>query len=186
MTVSLEDDKQWTYEDYCEIPEDGNRYEVIHGRLYMTPSPRTFHQTVSRRLQYVLYQLELQGKGYVFNAPMDLVMSGATPVEPDLIYLASGQRDLIEEKFIRGVPHLLVEILSPSTASRDRTLKLNLYAQAGVPHYWIVDPEARTFEVFHLVEGVYQVRAALAEDGSYRASEVEDVVVDLKEIFAGY
>ena len=112
------------------------------------------------------------------------MIPGATPVEPDLIFLTPEQRDQIAEKYIDGPPHLIVEILSPSTASRDRTLKLNLYAEAGVPHYWIVDPDACTLEVFHLVESHYQVKAALNKDETYTATEVEGVELSLAEIFA--
>ena len=186
MTVSLEEDKFWTYQDYLELPDDRNRYEVIHGRLYVSPPPRTFHQTVSRRLQFLFYQLEREQKGYIFDAPVGLMIPGATPVEPDLIYLRADQKDLIEEKFINGPPHLIVEILSPSTASRDRTLKLNLYAGAGVPHYWIVDPDSCTIEVYHLKDDHYQVMAALNKDESYTAVEAEGIEVRLAEIFAPY
>lgn len=184
MTISLQEDKFWTYQDYLALPDDRNSYEIIHGRLYVSPPPRTFHQTVSRRIQYVLYQLELKGRGFIFDAPVGLMIPGATPVEPDLIFLTPEQRDQIAEKYIDGPPHLIVEILSPSTASRDRTLKLNLYAEAGVPHYWIVDPDACTLEVFHLVESHYQVKAALNKDETYTATEVEGVELSLAEIFA--
>ncbi|MFA7484316.1 MAG: Uma2 family endonuclease [Vulcanimicrobiota bacterium] len=187
MTVSLEDDRYWTYEDYLQLPDDRNRYEIIHGRLYVSPPPRTFHQTVSRRIQFLLYRLEQEKKGFIFNAPVGLMIPGGTPVEPDLVYLRTEQRQFIEERYINGPPHLVVEILSPSTASRDRTLKLNLYAQARVPHYWIVDPDACTLEVYHLKGDHYLVHAALDKDGSYTATEeAEGLEIHLPEIFAEY
>ena len=186
MTVSLKDDRVWTLADYEAIPEDGNRYEVIHGELFMSPPPRTFHQTVSRRIQFLLYQMELEGKGYVFDAPVGLIIPGATPVEPDLVFLTKEQKSFIREKYIEGPAHLVVEILSPSTASRDRTLKLNLYAQAQIPHYWIVDPDACTLEVFHLIDGRYQVIAALNKEDTYQATEAENLSLVLSDIFTGY
>lgn len=184
MTVSLEEDKFWTYEDYLKLPDDGNRYEIIGGRIYVSPPPRTFHQTVSRRLQFLFYQLELEKKGYIFDAPVGLMIPGGTPVEPDLIFLRSDQKELVEEMYIKGPPQLIVEILSPSTASRDRTLKLNLYAQARVPHYWIVDPDACTLEVFHLRENRYEVVAALNKEAVYKATEAGGLEVNLPDLFA--
>lgn len=184
VTLPIDRERFWTYDDYRQLPDDGQRYEVIHGRLYVTPAPRTFHQTVSRRLQDLLYELERQGKGYVFDAPVEVLMPGATPVQPDLIYLTREQREMIAEKAIEGAPHLVVEILSPSTASRDRTLKLNVYAKAGVPNYWILDPAAHTLEVFELTDSGYRVAAALGGDETFEAHSVEGLVVKLPELFA--
>ena len=186
MTVSFKNDKEWTLADYEALPDDGNRYEVIHGELYMSPPPSPFHQTVSRRIQFLLYSLEQKDQGYIFDAPVGLLIPGATPVEPDLVFLTKDQRSYIKERYIEGPAHLVVEILSPSTASRDRTLKLNLYAQAKVPHYWIVDPAACTLEVYHLVDGCYQVRAALNKEESYRAVEAGNVEIVLSDVFADY
>jgi Uma2 family endonuclease len=186
MTVALDEDKFWTYEDYLELPDDGNRYEIIQGKLHMSPPPSTFHQTVSRRIQFVLYQLEQKGAGFIFNAPVGLKFDDVSHVEPDLVYLTAQQKHLIEKNFINGPPHLVVEILSPSTASKDRTLKLNLYAGAGVPYYWIVDPSARTFEAYELRDGFYSVKAALDSKQTYVAAEVEGVSLDLTEVFQGY
>lgn len=160
--MSIRPEKQdWTYEDYCELPDDGNRYEVIDGRLYMSASPRPLHQTLSKRIQDLLYDLEKAGQGWVFDAPTDLIMPGCTPVVPDLIFLGATQGGLIQEKFIEGVPTLLVEILSPSNPGHDRVTKLNRYARSGVPFYWIVDGANQTFEVLELLNGTYHIQHAL-------------------------
>lgn len=68
MTLSL--DKDWSYQDYLELPDDGNRYEVLKSRLHVTPVPSSYHQILSRRLQHMFFQLELEGKGQIFNAPI--------------------------------------------------------------------------------------------------------------------
>ena len=184
MIAPLKEEKHWTYEEYRRLPDDGNRYEIVDGRLLVKPAPRTFHQTISRRLQFLIYGLERSGKGYIFNAPVEVIMPGASPVQPDLVYLTAEQKGLIVEKSIEGVPHLLIEILSPSTASVDRTLKLNTYTRAGVPNYWIVDPEAKTLEVYHLRDDAYSVAAALDEFSTYCATELENLEVPLEEVFA--
>jgi Uma2 family endonuclease len=166
MSIRLEK-QDWTYEDYCQLPDDGNRYEVIEGRLYVSPSPRTIHQTLSKRIQFLLYQLELAQNGFVFSAPMDVLMPGCSPVQPDLIFLDAGQAADIQEKYLEGVPHLLVEILSPTTEGYDRVTKLNRYARSGVPHYWIVDGANQTFEVLELTRDTYVIRHALTLGDSF-------------------
>ncbi len=179
--MTLPQEKYWTYEDYCELPEDGNRYEVIDGRLYVTAAPLTRHQLISRRIQFRLYELELAGRGYVYNAPVDVLMPGCTPVQPDLVYLRRDQFQCIQEKFIEGSPQLIVEILSPGNPSHDRVVKLRKYAANGVPFYWIVDPSGCTLEVLALDGESYRMVAALTQEDSY---EFEGTLFNLAEIFA--
>lgn len=164
MSLQVDREHYWTYEDSLTLPDDGRRYEIIDGVLYVSPSPRTWHQTLSRRLQFFFYQFEVAGQGYVFDAPMDLLMPGCTPVQPDLIFLTRDQKPMIEEKAIVGVPHLLVEILSPGTRSLDRVKKLNRYAQNAVPFYLIVDPDAACMEVLIFGTKDYHVLALSEED----------------------
>lgn len=159
--MSLSDAKVWTYEDVQRLPEDGRRYEVIDGVLYVSPSPRQIHQLLSRRLQFFFYQFELEGKGYVYNAPMDLRMQGCSPVQPDLIFLTADQYEQIKECWVEGPPHLLVEILSPKSGSLDRVKKLRKYAQNDVPFYLIVDPKAETLEVLELDGSTYRLAHSL-------------------------
>ena len=180
MSIRLEK-QNWTYEDYCELPDDGNRYEVIDGRLYMSASPRTLHQTLSKRIQHQLYQLELGQQGWVFPAPTDLIMPGCTPVVPDLIFLDAHQGGLIQERFIEGVPTLLVEILSPSNPGHDRVTKLNRYARSGVPFYWIVDGTHQTFEVLELTSGSYRYMHALEVGDSF---EFRGIRFEMAALFA--
>ena len=180
MTLQLDLDKVWTYEDYLAIPDDGQRYEVIDGVLYVSPSPRQIHQLISRRLQFFFYQFELEGQGFIYNAPMDLLMPGCTPVQPDLIFLTRAQRPLICDKYIDGVPLLVVEILSPSTRSYDRVKKLNRYAKSGLPYYVIVDPEDPSFEVFALDNGTYRLEHSLGHGDSW---EFQGKTLDLTALF---
>ncbi len=180
--MSLQVEKShWTYDDYCALPEDGNRYEVIDGRLYVSPSPRTLHQILSRRIQFLLYQLEINQQGYVFDAPMDLLMRGCTPVQPDLIFLDAAQVGQIKERYLEGVPTLLVEILSPSTSGYDRITKLNRYARCGVPHYWIVDGHNESMEILDWVDGSYRISKALTRGDSF---VFRGITFDMDAIFA--
>ena len=139
-----------TWEDVLRMPDDGNRYEFIGGRLYVTPAPVTRHQRISKRLLAALMRiLEDAGRGEVFDAPFLVEFPGiGDRVQPDLIFVAEERREIIGEKQVTGPPDLVVEILSPSTAHRDRGIKLDLYARCGVRQYWIVDPVADVVDVW--------------------------------------
>ncbi len=139
-----------TWEDVLRMPDDGNRYEFIGGRLYVTPAPVTRHQRISKRLQAALMRvLEDPGHGEVFGAPLLVEFPGTGDrVQPDLLFVSDGRREIIGEKQVMGAPDLVVEILSPSTAHRDRGIKLDLYARSGVRQYWIVDPDEDVVDVW--------------------------------------
>ena len=139
-----------TWEDVLRMPDDGNRYEFIGGRLYVTPAPATRHQRISKRLQAALMRvLEDAGRGEVFDAPFLVEFPGiGDRVQPDLIFVSDRRREIIGEKQVLGAPDLVVEILSPSTAHRDRGIKLDLYARCGVRQYWIVDPVEDVVDVW--------------------------------------
>jgi Uma2 family endonuclease len=145
----------WTYEDYLRLPDDGNRYEVIRGNLYVTPAPRLKHQfsvaELSLRLGGFARENEL---GRVLWAPLDvnLPFGIATPVQPDIVFFRSANEPNWEKQSFDGVPDLVVEVLSPSTRSRDRRIKLRAYQDAGVPEYWMADPDARAV-VVHVLQG---------------------------------
>lgn len=147
----------WTYADYAALPEDGHRYEVIDGVLYMAPSPNTDHQTASVRFTgFLLTHVQLAGLGRVFHAPYDVELPGGVTVQPDIVVVLNVHLAIITPSRIIGVPDLVAEILSPGTAGYDRRTKQDAYARAGVPEYWLADPYARTVEVLRLADGAYQ------------------------------
>ena len=131
-----------TWEDVLRMPDDGNRYEFIGGRLYTTPAPVTRHQRVLMRLWSALSRILVDsGRGEAFCAPLLVQFPGTGDrVQPDLLFVSNERRAIIGEKQLLGAPDLVVEILSPSTAHRDRGIKLDLYARHMVRQYWIVDP----------------------------------------------
>jgi len=152
-----------TYKDYEAFPADGRRYELHEGELSVTPAPSSRHQRILRNLNDVLWQhVKSRGLGEVLFAPIDCILSDISVVQPDLVYLDPTRSRLVSERGIEGPPTLVVEILSPSTAEIDRSMKRQLYARHGVPYYWIVDPEARTIESYVLSEGAYQLSARVA------------------------
>lgn len=143
---------QWTYEDYKRLPDDGWRYEVIEGELHMAPAPRPKHQEATINLATAMSQFARSKRlGKVYTAPIDVLLHGlASPVQPDVLFVASDRLDIVKEEFIEGPPDLAIEVLSPSNWLDDRRTKFRLYARAGVREYWIVDLERRTIEVFAL------------------------------------
>ena len=148
-----------TYEDYCHFPDDGKRYEVLEGEVYMTPAPAPRHQFTSKRLQRIL-ERHFEGRlgCLVFNAPIDVILAADDVVQPDLVVVSDGPQ--ISARGIEGAPIVIVEILSPSRPEFDRSTKARRYAARGVPHYWIVDPDARTIECFRLDGLTYRLDAS--------------------------
>jgi Uma2 family endonuclease len=158
METSPRPRSKLTYAEYERIPEDGKRHEILDGEHHVNPAPGTYHQTVSRRIQFQLYeQIELTGRGQVFNAPIDVELSRHDIVQPDLAVVLEERRAIITPTRIEGAPDLIVEILSPSTSQIDRVLKKELYRRAGVPEYWVVDPEGRTVEQYSRVGERYEL-----------------------------
>ncbi|MEX0669256.1 MAG: Uma2 family endonuclease [Pirellulales bacterium] len=175
------DRAKFGYEEYCCFPNDGRRHEVIDGDHYVNPAPSTYHQTVSRRLQYQLYtQIELAGKGVVYDAPVDVQITDHDIVQPDLVVVLAPRTQMITPTKIKGVPDLIVEILSPSTASNDLSLKKRLYERMGVAEYWIADPDNHTLCQFVLADGCYEQRPPGDE---IRLSILDTVAVRLADVW---
>jgi Uma2 family endonuclease len=174
--------KRWTYADYCRIPADRLRHEIIDGRHYVNPAPDPRHQRVSRYLQYELMTLvELTGLGEVLDAPIDVHLGRGSLVQPDLVVVLRKNRRIIGPKKVRGAPDLLVEILSPGTERYDRRKKLPRYARAGVREFWLVDPERRCIEQY-VLRGRRYVQVAECRE-SIRLRVLRSVTVDLGSVF---
>ena len=153
--------QQLDYSDLASAPDDGLRYELLDGELLVTPSPSLVHQRVSRRLQRQLEDyFHTTGRGEVFDAPSDVILTPHDVVEPDLLVVTDARQ--FSRRGVEGPPALVVEILSPSTRDRDQTVKARRYAVLGIPHYWIVDPDALRI-AFYRAEGPSYVVAAVAE-----------------------
>jgi len=159
---------KFTYKDYKSLPEsETKRYELIEGELIMVPSPVTYHQRISRKLEFLLEDFVEKNKlGEIFYAPYDVHL-GENVVQPDILFVSKEHSYVITEEEIKGAPDLVIEILSPATAERDRTYKKVLYARYGVSEYWIVDPEEKTIEVLTLKKegyetfGIYKMQETL-------------------------
>jgi Uma2 family endonuclease len=169
-----------TYADYAAIPEDGRRYELRDGELSVMPAPGTRHQGILRDLLGILNEhVKRGGLGVIFPAPVDCILADTTVLQPDLVFVDAARRAFVTERGIEGAPTLVVEILSPSTAGTDRTVKASLYARHGVPWYWIVDPEARTIEALALREGAYELASRLEAGARGGLPPIERLILDV-------
>ncbi len=174
-----------TYADYAALPDDGRRYELEDGEIAVTPAPSTRHQTVSKNLMYLIESyLREHRAGVLFYAPIDLILSDTTVLQPDLLVVLPGREGIITERGVEGPPDLVVEVLSPATVTRDRKSKFQLYARYGVTHYWIVDLDARRLEAYTLSEGTYGPRGSLEGDGVLSAGPFPGLIIRGSAIWA--
>ena len=177
---------KYTYADYLETSDD-ERYELLHGELVMAPAPREIHQYVLINLIIAIGAFVKKHKlGKVYSAPFDVVLSDTNVVQPDLLFVSTARQHSITPENIQGAPDLVVEILSPSTAERDRSVKSDLYAEHGVHEYWIVDPYARTITVFLLNEGAFEEVDTYSEGETLTSPILTGFSIALDEIFGGW
>jgi Uma2 family endonuclease len=142
-----------TIDDLMALP-DGVRAELVEGEIYVTPAPNLPHQDAVVRLWQALDAWAAAVGGTAVVGPNVEFPSGDV-VEPDVVLVAAGRRRFLCKWGVRGVPNLVVEVVSPSHPSHDRYMKRDLYARNGVPEYWIADPDEAGIEVLRLEEGSY-------------------------------
>ncbi|XID90757.1 Uma2 family endonuclease [Paenibacillaceae bacterium WGS1546] len=159
------------------------RYEIIGGVRYdFLTSPKFAHQDALGRL-YVSFHSACSEDGVILLAPLDVHFDEQNILQPDILYVRGENRGIIRDGYVYGAPDLVVEILSDSTARRDKTLKKSTYEKFGVGEYWLVDPVYRLVEQFVLVEGEYRLVATCSEEEELVASTVPSLTVDLSAIF---
>lgn len=173
-----------TYQMYAEMPDDGQRYEIIDGVLeLMSPSPTASHQTVAVELLFRLKQ-SCQSDYLVFVAPLDVILNDTTVLQPDLLMVRRSRMTIVTDRGIEGPPDLVAEILSPHSRKRDKVVKSRAYAKHGVAEYWIVDAAAGTLEQYRLGEGgAYELRNLYDGDDSVVSDKLPCVSFPVKELF---
>ena len=149
MSSALQTKPRWTYSDLVALPDDQLRHELIDGEHFVSPSPTTTHQEISKRLFRALDAHAVRHRlGEVLYAPFDIKLSAWTVLVPDLVYFTAARfADVVNEKHATAAPDLVVEILSPGTRRRDLGRKRAVYDRDGAGEYWIADPEARSITV---------------------------------------
>jgi len=173
--------KQWTLEEVHSLPDDGNKYELVRGQLFVTPPPSFEHEHIGTRLARVLDRyVEAQGLGEVFR-PRAVMRFEGSETEPDLMVLPNLEGAIDWDSM--PIPILIVEILSASTRRRDLGDKRDFYLDAGVADYWIADPEQKTIR--SIGSGREDIMAS--ESLTWEpAGAAQPLVIDLSQVFPSH
>jgi Uma2 family endonuclease len=148
-----------SFADLERAPEDGRRYELYDGEVFVVPAPLPKHQIVAIELAIIVTKYAREHGGFAVASPIDIVFSDYDVLQPDVVYFSPDRAHLIDiNRVIRHAPDLCVEVLSPSTAATDRGKKMQMFARYGVGEYWIVDPAAESIEIYELEPGGYGLR----------------------------
>lgn len=138
----------WTAEMVRALPEDGKRYETVHGELFVSPSPRLWHQVVLDNLaDEIKRYLQREPLGRVINLAADISWAPDVLVQPDLFVAPLSELRTLDWAKVRSLL-LVAEVLSPSSTRADRFAKRRLYQEVGVPLYWILDADRRSVEIW--------------------------------------
>lgn len=177
---------QWTYVDYLKLPDDGNRYEIIEGVLYVSNAPNSDHQFTVTELGAELRDFTKQNQlGRVLVAPFEVHLSETTrPVQPDILFVRGDRWPAERVAFFAGAPDLVVEVISPGSVRTDRVIKFTAYERAGVAEYWLANPHTRAVEVYILSNGEYALLGEFTDDDPIRSSVLEGIHIITSTLFA--
>lgn len=175
----------WTYADYLRLPDDGNRYEIIEGFLYVANAPTPEHQyTVTQLIFYFMQYVNTQRLGVVFTAPIEVHLSETTkPVQPDLVFVTNDKQPKLGASYLEGPPALVVEVVSPTSIRRDRKTKFDAYEEAGVQEYWIVDPRTHSVEVYTWSNGEYALFGQFIGEELIASKLLEGLSIQTNHLF---
>ena len=176
-------DKKYTYSDYLQWDYE-DRYELIDGIPYMMSAPNRRHQKILGNL-FVQFWTFLKGKHCeVYLAPFDVRLNpdtfDDTVVQPDIVIICDHSK--LDDACCKGVPEMVVEILSPSTSKYDKTIKLNTYMKTGVKEYWIIDPISKSLAVNILKDSNY-ITHVYSNEKAVPVHVLKDFKINLYEVF---
>ena len=174
----------YTYADLvADFPVDNVRREIIDGELIVSASPVVRHQRLVGRLLFAIAKhLEAHGGGEVFGSPLDTLFSDRNVVQPDVMFIADEDAGIITDKNVRGVPSLVVEVVSDPRM--DLIRKKELYARFRVPEYWVVEPELDHVQVFKLAGDDYGHPITLVPGNTLTYDRLPGLAIDLAALFA--
>lgn len=183
--MMLPAEKSMTYEDFLKLDNENENLEFINGKVYLLSAPSVLHQTIVTNLSTEFGIYFRNNKCRHFVAPFDVVFIGEQEkhrAQPDLTVICD--KEGLNENNYEGVPELVVEVLSSSTAAKDYIEKMNLYMRFGVKEYWIISPKNRTVEAFYLSsENIYSEPTVYFENGIISSKVFPDLEIKLEGIF---
>lgn len=173
-----------TLEDLAATPDDGRTYELIDGEIVVSAAPTFRHQFVSQLMNAHLFDwFREHAIGLVAAAPLDVVLATGQTLQPDLLYIADDNPGEIVDGRFHGAPDLVVEIVSPTSRSRDSIVKPMRYARFGVREFWLIDPDHRSISAYDLDDDLFTERLADA-DGLLSSGVMVGLRVDPEALFA--
>jgi len=172
-----------TYDDYLNLPDDGNRYEILDGELYLNPAPNTKHQLVLMNILRALDRyVRAKRCGEIFFAPFDVVLSKHNVVQPDVLYISNERMEIITAANAQGAPDIAIEVLSDGTRRKDETKKRKAYERFGVSEYWVIDPiDEDSVRIFRFQGKRYDRRIV---GGNITSPLLPGFSLPLREVFA--
>lgn len=172
-------------DDIWDTPDDGNRYEVIDGELFVAPPPVREHQHAAGNLYGAIWSyLQPHPIGLVYMAPLGVKLDGSNGIQPDVLYVSNERREILTDRGVEGAPDLVIEVLSPSTRARDLGIKLRRYAAGGVEHYWIADPRLKSLAARELGADGYGAPSVYEVGDVFRPSLFPGLAIVIASIWA--
>jgi Uma2 family endonuclease len=174
-----------TTAEFFSLPEGPPYFQLIDGDLYLSPSPRRYHQKLILRLAVIL-QSYLDGHplGEIYVAPSDVVFTKDTILNPDIYFVSRERMSILTEQGAEGAPDLVVEVLSPSTARLDLGRKREIYAESGVGEMWVVSPKTQSVEVYRFAEKADKPATVLGMEDHLETPLFPDLAIRISELFA--
>ncbi len=179
---------RWTSQDLESLPDDGKRYEIIDGELYVSKQPHLDHQLVCSRVWELLQIWSRQTKGGVAIFAPGVIFADDDDVAPDVVWISRERFAIARQPDgkLHSAPELMVEVLSPgaANATRDRQAKLKLYSRRGVMEYWIVNWQERCIEIYRREEAVLKLHSTLYESDTLQSPLLAGFSCQVSQIFS--
>lgn len=186
--ATAEVSKRITWQEFLnmEIQEDDQFiYELLNGEIVKYSAPESRHQIASANLHLMLGGYVKQKKiGKILYAPISVFLNEHNAPQPDLLFVSSKNKGIVQEKGVMGVPDLIIEIVSPGSIIRDRVQKKAIYEKAGIAEYWIVDPKYRAVEIYENTPSGFALFNAAEEEGKIKSKVLKGFEADIQDIFA--
>ncbi|MBF0567148.1 MAG: Uma2 family endonuclease [Nitrospirae bacterium] len=169
------------------IERDLDLTEIINGEEIMGPSPFGRHQKIAKKLNRAIDRyVEVKDLGELFFSPLDVILEeGMTRLQPDLFFIRKENMDIFQD-WVRGVPDMVCEIVSPGTYKKDTDTKKEIYEKYGVPEYWIVLPEFKAIKILTIENEAphkYKTHSFAELEGIVTSKVIEGLQIDVKDIF---
>jgi Uma2 family endonuclease len=175
---------EWTERDFFALPESNQPLELARGKIVMAPAPDDQHQSISGELFFALKAyVDANQLGVVRHAPYDVRLFPGTIRQPDLVFIRSEHMDRITGRYFDGPPDWVAEIISPGSRELDEEVKLAEYERAGVPEYWLVDPQDRTIRIYTLEGDTYVLTSTAPASQAARSTTIEGFEVAVGDLF---